>query len=95
MSSNRAEREPGSWIGQNADRNTEEVHEQVREDAERVAVTANASEAAGQPQPSSVERPSSEAPDQGRAYDPEMTDEDEANIPPDSDADPNATSEAG
>lgn len=34
------------------------------------------------------------APDQDKAYDPSMTDEDEANIPPDSDADPNASQDA-
>lgn len=34
------------------------------------------------------------APDDNGAYDRSMTDEDEANIPPDSEADPNATSEA-
>ena len=37
---------------------------------------------------SSVDQPPGEAPDAGLAYDPEMTDADEANIPPDSDADP-------
>ena len=45
--------------------------------------------------PSSVEKPSGPAPDAGRAYDPAMTDEDEANIPPDSDVDPNAAPQAG
>jgi hypothetical protein len=33
-------------------------------------------------------------PDEGMAYDPSMTDEDEANTPPDSDADPNASQDA-
>ena len=33
-------------------------------------------------------QPSGPPPDEGKAYDPEMTDEDEANIPPESDADP-------
>lgn len=42
----------------------------------------------------SVDKPSGPAPDQGKAYDPAMTDEDEANLPPDSDADPNASGEA-
>jgi hypothetical protein len=34
--------------------------------------------------------PSGEAPDKDLAYDPSMTDTDEANIPPDSEADPTA-----
>jgi hypothetical protein len=38
----------------------------------------------------SVETPDGPAPDAGKAYDPEMTDTDEANIPEDSDADPDA-----
>jgi hypothetical protein len=38
----------------------------------------------------SVSQPSGPPPDEGKAYDPEMTDQDEANIPPDSDADPEA-----
>lgn len=36
----------------------------------------------------SVEQPTDRPPDEGKAYDPEMTDTDEANIPPESDADP-------
>ncbi len=36
----------------------------------------------------SVTGPTGTPPDEGMAYDPEMTDQDEANIPPDSDADP-------
>jgi hypothetical protein len=35
-----------------------------------------------------VDEPSGPAPDEGLAYDPEMTEADEANIPPESDADP-------
>lgn len=35
-----------------------------------------------------VNEPGGEAPDEGLAYDPTMTDTDEANIPPESDADP-------
>ncbi len=35
-----------------------------------------------------VDEPAGEAPDKGLAYDPTMTDTDEANIPPESDADP-------
>ena len=46
------------------------------------------------PDPTSVEKPAERTPDEGRAYDPAMTDEDEANIPPDSEADPNAADEA-
>ena len=42
----------------------------------------------------SIEKPSDAPPDQGKAYDPSMTDEDEANTPPDSAADPNASDEA-
>ena len=38
----------------------------------------------------SVKQPSGPPPDQGLAYDPSMTDEDEANIPPESDADPDS-----
>ena len=36
----------------------------------------------------SVTQPSGDPPDAGMAYDPEMTEGDEANIPPESDADP-------
>jgi hypothetical protein len=46
-------------------------------------------------EPTSVEKPAADVPDAGKAYDPAMTDEDEANIPPDSAADPNASSDAG
>jgi hypothetical protein len=35
-----------------------------------------------------VDEPSGRPPDEGLAYDPEMTEGDEANIPPESDADP-------
>lgn len=38
----------------------------------------------------SVQQPSGPPPDEGKAHDPGMTDEDEANIPPGSDADPEA-----
>ena len=44
--------------------------------------------------PSKVDHPAGEPPDAGLAYDPEMTDADEANIPPDSDADPDASAES-
>jgi hypothetical protein len=37
-----------------------------------------------------VDEPSGEPPDTDLAYDPSMTDTDEANVPPDSDADPTA-----
>jgi hypothetical protein len=37
------EREGGSWIGQHPDPNTEQVREDLGDDAERVAVTANES----------------------------------------------------
>lgn len=37
-------REVGSWIGQNADKNTEDVRERLPEGAERVAVTNNESD---------------------------------------------------
>jgi hypothetical protein len=43
---------------------------------------------------SRVEKPSGAPPDEGKAYDPSMTEGDEANIPPDSDADPNASEDA-
>ena len=46
------------------------------------------------PDASRVEEPSGEAPDAGLAYDPGMTDADEANIPPDSDADPDSSAES-
>ena len=36
----------------------------------------------------SVKQPTDRPPDEDKAYDPEMTDQDEANIPPESDADP-------
>jgi hypothetical protein len=39
-------------------------------------------------QATSVEEPAETPPDEGLAYDPAMTDADEANIPEDSDADP-------
>jgi hypothetical protein len=38
----------------------------------------------------SVEKPAGPPPDEGKAYDPAMTDTDEANIPPESDSDPEA-----
>ena len=38
----------------------------------------------------SVEGPKGAPPDEGKAYDPSMTDGDEANIPPKSEADPQA-----
>jgi hypothetical protein len=41
----------------------------------------------------SLEKPEEPA-DRGGAYDPSMTDRDEANIPPDSETDPNASDEA-
>ncbi len=41
----------------------------------------------------SIEQPKSPPPDEGKAYDPEMTDADEANIPPESDADPDSEDE--
>lgn len=41
--------------------------------------------------PQTVEKPEGPPPDEGMAYDPEMTDTDEANIPPESNADPGAT----
>jgi hypothetical protein len=47
------------------------------------------------PNPTAIENPAAEAPDAGKAYDPTMTEADEANIPPDSAADPNASEEAG
>ena len=37
---------------------------------------------------SKVDEPAGRPPDEGLAYDPAMTDADEANIPPQSDADP-------
>ncbi len=40
---------------------------------------------------SSVEKPNGTPPDEGLAYDPSMTDVDEANIPADSEADPDAS----
>jgi hypothetical protein len=47
MAEKQPDREPGSWIGQNADKNTEQVREQLPEGAERVAVTNNESDDAG------------------------------------------------
>ena len=43
---------------------------------------------------SKVNEPSGKSPDDGLAYDPTMTNTDEANIPPDSDADPDASAES-
>ncbi|MDQ4035923.1 MAG: hypothetical protein M3153_08335 [Chloroflexota bacterium] len=40
----------------------------------------------------SVDRPGGSPPDEGLVYDPSMTDEDEANIPKESDADPESDS---
>jgi hypothetical protein len=37
---------------------------------------------------STVDKPSGEVPDKDLAYDPDMTDPDEANVPPASEADP-------
>jgi hypothetical protein len=42
-----------------------------------------------------VDEPTGPPPDEGLAYDPSMTEGDEANIPPQSDADPEATDEQG
>jgi hypothetical protein len=44
--------------------------------------------ARGDEDATSVTGPTGTPPDAGKAYDPEMTDQDEANIPPESDADP-------
>jgi hypothetical protein len=44
---------------------------------------------------SNVEEPTGTPPDEGLAYDPEMTEADEANIPRESAADPEATEEPG
>ena len=41
----------------------------------------------------SVTEPSGTPPDEGLAYDPSMTEGDEANIPPESDADPESDAE--
>lgn len=41
-----------------------------------------------------VDEPAGKAPDAGLAYDESMTDTDEANIPPDSKADPDASRES-
>jgi hypothetical protein len=48
---------------------------------------------AGEDEATSVEGPTGTPPDEGLAYDPEMTDTDEANIPEDSDADPATASD--
>ena len=42
----------------------------------------------GEDDATSVTGPTGTPPDAGKAYDPAMTDQDEANIPPESDADP-------
>lgn len=42
-----------------------------------------------------VEAPKGPPPDEGLTYDPEMTEADEANIPPESDADPEEAPEPG
>jgi hypothetical protein len=47
------------------------------------------------PDASDVKAPTGRPPDDGLAYDPEMTEPDEANIPSESAADPEATDEPG
>ena len=42
----------------------------------------------GEGEATSVKGPSGTPPDEGKAYDPAMTDADEANIPPESEGDP-------
>lgn len=44
----------------------------------------------GDEEATAVDEPMGRPPDAGKAYDPEMTDTDEANIPPESEADPEA-----
>lgn len=44
----------------------------------------------GEDEATSVSGPTGTPPDEGKAYDPSMTDADEANIPPESDSDPEA-----
>jgi hypothetical protein len=44
--------------------------------------------------PPQTDEPVGEPPDEGLAYDPAMTDADEANIPPDSTADPTGSDES-
>jgi hypothetical protein len=44
----------------------------------------------GEADATSVKQPTGAPPDEGKAYDPEMTEQDEANIPPESDSDPEA-----
>lgn len=41
------DREPGAWIGQRPDENTEKVRESLDDGAERVAVTNNESDDSG------------------------------------------------
>lgn len=41
------EREPGAWIGQRPDENTEEVREMLGQGTERVALTNNAADDSG------------------------------------------------
>jgi hypothetical protein len=48
-----------------------------------------------EPDAKKVDEPSGRSPDADLAYDPEMTEADEANIPPASTADPEATKEPG
>lgn len=43
MANDTERREGGAWIGQHPDENTEQVREQLPDDAERVAVTNNTS----------------------------------------------------
>ncbi|MEO8246781.1 MAG: hypothetical protein ABI622_06620 [Chloroflexota bacterium] len=47
-----------------------------------------------EPDATSVKQPSGSPPDAGLAYDPSMTEQDEANIPPGSDADPASTEDS-
>lgn len=54
----------------------------------------NDDERTGAEEATSVKQPSGEPPDADRTFDPAMTDADEANIPPASDADPEADPDA-
>lgn len=44
MSNDTPERQGGAWIGQHPDENTQQVRENLPQDAERVAVTNNESD---------------------------------------------------
>lgn len=77
---------------------TQDWYAQGRAAGEKVARYAGRQEASASSQSASLDTPrgsgSATPPDEGKVYDASMTEADEANIPPDSGADPNASEDA-